>query len=63
MKHNNCNTEKQYRQLMQNPNGLNLKSYQAYKELERKLGESGIARSKRGPKITEPGHIRTAIYR
>lgn len=55
--------EKQYREIVQNSGDLDLKSYHKHKELEETLRKAGVVRVGRGPKINDPAHTRSQIYR
>ncbi len=63
MKKTNPTIRKQHRQIVRNSGDLDLKSYHTHKEIEETLRKAGIVRSERGPKINDPAHIRSVIYR
>ncbi|MCY4314307.1 MAG: hypothetical protein OXD44_11580 [Gammaproteobacteria bacterium] len=63
MKQNNTIIRKKRRQILQNSNNLDLKSYHAHKQLEETLKKAGIERPDKGPKIIEPNQVRNMIYR
>ncbi len=63
MKQTKLTISEQHRQIVNKSGDLDLKNYHAHKELEETLRKAGIVRSRRGPRITDPAHIRSVIHR
>lgn len=55
--------EKKHREILRKSDKLDLGSYLKHKELENKLKRAGIEKPKKGPKISDPAHTRSEIYR
>ena len=55
--------EKQHREILQNSDKLDLNSYRIHKNFEKQLKRAGIEKPKHGPRISDPAHTRSEIYR
>lgn len=63
MKQTKSTIKKQHRTILQESDNLDLNSFRIHKEFEDALKRAGIERPSHGPKITDPAHTRSEIYR
>ncbi len=63
MKQKKSKVGDQYIQIIQNPNGLDLKNYHIHKKMVGALKKAGIEKSAHGPQISDPAHNHIMTYR